>query len=246
MTLFLVVDLSGVPGNLHVVQTAHAGPGASGISISPDGKLALVANTEDSTISIFTISGERIAKAGQVQLASGARPTDVVFTPDGKRAVAIAQRASSLVILSVHGTDVKESGKSFPSGRMPYGAVVTRDGKYVINTNLGGASDAPAPAARRPGRPGGGGGMSRQGTVAMTDPATGNVTASWWWAPRRSMWSFPRMDATSPSWSPMVPLRCGSDPNFNKVLGLLEGLLSWQWHADAGRTGGYGPLVSGR
>ena len=48
-----VVDLSN-PAKPRVVQTAHAGPGASGISISPDGKLALVANTEDPTVTVFS------------------------------------------------------------------------------------------------------------------------------------------------------------------------------------------------
>ncbi|HVW73255.1 MAG TPA: beta-propeller fold lactonase family protein [Rhizomicrobium sp.] len=210
-----VVDLSA-PDNPHVVQTAHAGPGASGISISPDGKLALVANTEDSTISVFTVSGEHIAKVGQVRLASGARPTDVVFTPDGKNAVAVAQRASSLVVLSVHGTDVKETGRSFSSGRMPYGAVVTRDGKYVINTNLGGANDAPA--TRRPG----GGGMSHQGTIAMSDLATGKVVDSVVVGPT------PEHVALSADGRYIAVVVANgtasvrSDPNFNKVFGLLK------------------------
>jgi len=161
-----VVDLSD-PAHPHVVQTAHAGPGASGASISPDGKLALVADTEDNTIAVFSLSGERLARVGQVQLPPKSRPTDVVFAPDGKSAIAVAQTASRLVVLSVNGTDVKDTGKSFSSGRTPYGAVVTHDGKYLINTNLGGANPAPgAPPA------------PRQGTVAMTDLATGNVTAS--------------------------------------------------------------------
>lgn len=213
-----VVDLSS-PDNPHVVQTAHAGPGASGISISPDGKLALVANTEDNTISIFTVGGEHITKTGQVQLASGARPTDVVFTPDGKNAVVVAQRASSLVVLSVHGAEVKETGKSFSSGRMPYGAVVTHDGKYVINTNLGGANDAPAPTPRRSG---GGGGMSHQGTVAMSDLASGKVVASVVVGPT------PEHVALSGDGRYIAVVVANgtasvrSDPNFNKVLGLLK------------------------
>jgi DNA-binding beta-propeller fold protein YncE len=167
-----VVDLS-VPANPRVVQSAHAGPGASGVSLSPNGKLALVANTEDSTISVFSVRGEHIANAGRVQLVAGSRPTDVVFVPDGKTAIVVAQRHSNLEVLSVSGTEVKDTGRAISSGRMPYGAVVTHDGKYVINTNLGGASDAPAAAPHRPG-----GGMARQGTVSMANIATGNITAS--------------------------------------------------------------------
>lgn len=213
-----VIDLS-VPSNPRVVETAHAGPGASGVSISPNGKLALVANTEDSTISIFTVSGEHITKTGQVQLASGSRPTDVVFTPDGRTAIAVAQRASKLEVLSVKGTKVTDTGRSFSSGRMPYGAVITRDGKYVINTNLGGANDAPA-TPRRPGR--GGGGMSRQGTVAMTNIATGKVTASVVVGPT------PEHVALSGDGRYIAVVVANgtasvrSDPKFNQVLGLLK------------------------
>lgn len=211
-----VIDLS-VPSNPRVVETAHAGPGASGVSISPNGKLALVANTEDSTISIFSVSGEHITKTGQVQLANGSRPTDVVFTPDGKTAIAVAQRASKLEVLSVKGTEVTDTGRSFSSGRMPYGAVVTHDGKYVINTNLGGANGAPA-APRRPG----GARMPRQGTVAMTNIATGAVTASVVVGPT------PEHVAMSGDGRYIAVVVANgtasvrSDPKFNQVLGLLK------------------------
>ena len=218
-----VIDLS-VPGNPRVVESAHAGPGASGVSISPDGKLALVANTEDSTISIFSVAGARIAKVGQVQLDAGSRPTDVVFAPDGKTAIAVAQRVSRLEVLSVHGTDVKPTGKSFSSGRMPYGAVVTHDSKYVINTNLGGANPPPVAAlpvaTGRPARPAGG--MSRQGTIAMAEIATGNVTAS------IVVGATPEHVALSPDGRYIAVVVANgtasvrSDPNFGKVLGLLK------------------------
>jgi len=214
-----VVDLS-VPANPRVVQTAHAGPGASGVSLSPDGKLALVASTEDSTISIFSVSGEHIAKVGQVQLTANMHTTDVVFTPDGKTAIAVVQRASTLEVLSVHGTEVKDTGRSFSSGRMPYGAVVTHDGKYVINTNLGGANDAPQAAPRRPGR--GGGGMSRQGTVAMTNIETGTVAASVVVGPTPE-----HVVLSADGRYIAVVVANGtasvlSDPKFNQVLGLLK------------------------
>lgn len=122
-----VVDLSHAD-HPRVVETAHAGPGASGLSISPDGRLALVANTEDSTITVFSIRGEHITRVGRVELPPASRTTDVVFTPDGKTAIAVAQSADRLVLLSVHGTVVKQTGKFLSPGRKPYGAVVTLDG----------------------------------------------------------------------------------------------------------------------
>ena len=226
-----VVDIT-VPANPRVVQTAHAGAGASGVSISPNGKLVLVANTEDDTITVFSLSGERLTRIGQVQLAAKSRPTDVVFTPDGKTAIAIRQAASQEEVLSVNGTEVKDTGRSFSSGRMPYGAVVTRDGKYFINTNLGGAN----PSSGTPSPP-------RQGTVAMTDLATGRVTASVVVGPT------PEHVVLSPDGRYIAVVVANgtasvrSDPKFDKVLGLLkvyavgDGTLTPVAQADTGHWG---------
>lgn len=226
-----VVDLSD-PAQPHVVQTAHAGPGASGISISPDGKLALVANTEDDTVTVFSLSGEKLTRAGQVQLPPKSRPTDVVFARDGKTAIAIAQGISREVVLSVNGTDVKDSGKSFSSGRMPYGAVVTKDGKYLINTNLGGANPAPGMVA-----------APHQGTVAMTDLGTGKVVASVVVGPTPE-----HVVLSADGRYIAVVVANGtasvrSDPKFDKVLGLLkvygvgDGTLTPLAQADTGHWG---------
>src|ERR1700722_2125321 len=88
-----VVDLAD-PAHPRVIQTEHAGPGASGVSISPDGRLALVANTEDDTVTEFSLNGEHLARLGQIQFPAKSRLTDVVFTPDGKTAIALRQTAS--------------------------------------------------------------------------------------------------------------------------------------------------------
>lgn len=229
--LVQVVDLSD-PTHPRVIQTAHAGPGASGVSISPDGKLALVADTEDNTVTEFSLTGEHLTRIGQIQLDAKSRPTDVVFMPDGKSAVAIAQAASRLVVLSVNGTDVKNSGRWFSSGRLPYGAVVTRDGKYVINTNLGGANPAPGEAP-----------PPHQGTVAMTDFATGKVAASVVVGPTPE-----HVVLSADGRYIAVVVANGtasvrSDPKFDKVLGLLkvfavgDGTLTLVAQADTGHWG---------
>ena len=209
-----LVDLS-VPSNPRVIQTAHAGPGASGVSISPNGKLVLVASTGDDSVTAFTLKGRTLAQVGKVQFEKGSSPTDVVFTPDGKTAIAVGRGNSKLMLMSVNGSTVTATGKDYAPGRSPYGAVVTKDGKYAINTNLGGALDAAAPAGRR-------GGMSRQGTVSMTDLAAGNIAASVVVGPT------PEHVVMSPDGKYIgVVVANGtasvrSDPKFNSVLGLFE------------------------
>lgn len=226
-----VVDLAD-PAHPRVVQTAHAGPGASGVSISPDGKLALVANTEDDTVTVFSLNGEHLTRIGQLQFPAKSRPTDVVFTPDGKTAIAVRQAASQLEVLSVSGTQVKDSGRSFSPGRSPYGAVVTHDGKYVINTNLGGANPAPG-AAPTP----------HQGTISMTDLATGRLVASVVVGPTPE-----HVVISADGRYIAVVVANGtasvrSDPNFDKVLGLLkvfavgDGTLTLVAQADTGHWG---------
>jgi len=227
-----VVDLAD-PAHPRVVQTAHAGPGASGVSISPDGKLALVANTEDDTVTVFSLSNEHLTRLGQVQFAPKSRPTDVVFTPNGENAVVVTQTASRLAVLSVNGTEVRDSGRWFSSGRSPYGAQVTHDGKYVINTNIGGANPAPgeAPVPHQP------------GTVAMTDLATGKTVTSVAVGPT------PEHVVLSPDGRYIAVVVANgsasvrSDPNFGKVLGLLkvfavgDGTLTLVAQADTGHWG---------
>lgn len=210
-----VIDLSQ-PAHPKLIQTLHAGMGASGLSISPDGKLALVANTKGDSISAFSISAKTLTPLGDVKLDAGANPTDVTFSPDGKTAIVVAQRSSSLVVLSVNGTKIATTGKAITPGRTPYGAVVTHDGRYVINTNLGGAMPPPGSTAP-PER-----GMSREGTIAMSDIASGMVTASVVVGPTPEHVA---MSADGKYVAVVVANRTAavrSDPKFGSVLGLLE------------------------
>ena len=209
-----VIDLAQ-PSHPRLLQTLHAGPGASGVSISPNGKLALVANAGDNSISVFSISGRRLTKVTTVPLGDGTRPTDVLFTPDGKTAIAVAQRTSSLMLLSVDGTDVKPTGKSISPGRQPYGAVVTHDDKYVIITNLGGA--LPPPGSPPPTR-----GMARAGTISMSDLGSGSVVATQvvGQTPEHVTLSDDGKYAAVVVANGTASVR--SDPKFDSVLGLLE------------------------
>lgn len=165
-----VLDLAN-PAAPKVVQTVHAGPGASGVSINRAGTLALVASTGDDTISIFAIAGGRLTPAGKVQLEAKSRPTDVAFAPDGKSALVVAQAAGRLLGLKVDGRNVTLSGRDYVPGVQPYGVVFSPDGKFAYNTNLGGR---PVPAGTPPRAPGDG---PRIGTISSVDLASGAVNS---------------------------------------------------------------------
>jgi DNA-binding beta-propeller fold protein YncE len=176
-----VVDLSK-PKNPRVIQTLAAGSGASGVSINPAGTLALVASSQDGTVTVFSIAHKKLTRVGQVQMEQGAGSTDVVFSPDGKRAFVVERGGNKVAILDVDGTKVTYGGQSIVTGALPYGMTVTPDGKYGINTNLGGALNAntgttsagAAPSASPAGPRHG----PRPGTITLIDLSTNTVVDS--------------------------------------------------------------------
>ena len=208
-----VIDLTA-PSNPRVVQTIHTGNQPGGVSISPNGQLALIASGVDNSISVFTISGMKLTAAGTVSLPEKSNPSDVVFTPDGKTAIAVGRGNSKLIILSVDGTKVADTGRAISPGLTPYGAVVTHDGKYVINTNLGGALPAPGTKVDRH--------AHRIGTVSMSDIATGKLVKS------QDVGPTPEHVAMSADGKYIAVVVANgsasvrSDPKWDQVHGLLE------------------------
>lgn len=127
-----------------VVASLRAGQGASGVSISPDGKLALVANRAEGTVSIFIIAGMTLTPAGKVALGDAkSGPSHVVFTPDGKTALVTRDGDNKISVLAIDGTTVTYTGQDISAGIRPYGIVVSPHGGYAYVANIGaGPGDA--------------------------------------------------------------------------------------------------------
>jgi DNA-binding beta-propeller fold protein YncE len=132
-----VLDLTD-PAAPRVVQTLRAGPGASGVAINRAATLALVASTGEDAITVFSIAGRRLTRAGTLRLPYQSRPTDVAFSPDGTTALVVTQAAGKIIRLTVDGTSLTHTGIAIAPGLLPYGIIVTREGRFAINTNLGG------------------------------------------------------------------------------------------------------------
>jgi DNA-binding beta-propeller fold protein YncE len=152
-----VIDLEQ-PRNPKVIQTIQAGPGASGVSINSAGTLAMVAATKDGSVTVFSIAGKKLTQVGRVELEPGAGSTDVVFSPNGKHAYVAERGGNRIAVLDVAGTQVTYGGHSIVTGAMPYGMTITPDGKYGINTNLGGSLGVAASA-----------GAPKAGTITLVD-----------------------------------------------------------------------------
>ena len=70
-----VIDLKASPPA--VIATIEVGAAPAGVSFSPDGKLVLVANRGDGTVSILTVAGKTLTPAGKIALGdakSGPEP----------------------------------------------------------------------------------------------------------------------------------------------------------------------------
>lgn len=129
-----VIDLKA----MKVVQTVEAGAGAAGVAINGAGTLALVANRNEGTVSVFTIKGMTLAPAGKLALGKpDSGPSTVKFIGDGRRALVTRDGDSTLTLLAVDGDKVTATSRNFYAGIRPYGADVTADGKYAAVANIG-------------------------------------------------------------------------------------------------------------
>src|SRR5215470_697986 len=134
-----VIDMAANPPKLAATITGGKQP--SGLSFSPDGKMALVANRGDNTISVLSVNGTDVKITDTVAMPDSV--SQVVFTPDGKRALATRFPAHKLSVLDVADGKVTYSKLDLPTGQWPYNVVVSPDGKIALTADNGnaGASD---------------------------------------------------------------------------------------------------------
>jgi DNA-binding beta-propeller fold protein YncE len=133
------IDLKASPPV--VLATLHAGSGASGVSINRAGTLALVANRQAGTVSVFAIQGHAVTPAGTVSLnAPASGPSHVVFTPDGRSALVTRNNDSRISVLEIDGTHVTYAGHDVTAGLQPYGIDITPKGDAAVVAHIGAGS----------------------------------------------------------------------------------------------------------
>lgn len=134
-----VIDLKAKPARLIATITGDKEP--SGLSISPAGNLALVANRLGKSISVLSIHGTDVKLVGKV--AMGDEVSAVVFTPDGKHALATKDAANAVALLDVDGDKVTYTRHDLPTGLFPYNIVVAPNGSIALTADNGnkGTSD---------------------------------------------------------------------------------------------------------
>ena len=128
-----VIDLEADPPQ--IIGTLTVGRQPSGMSISPDGRLALVANRAETSVSVLSIAGKQVRFEGKVE--TGDQVTHVAFTPDGKRAMINKASTDQVSFLAIDGAEVTLSGPDLAVGDYPYNADITPDGRLAIVANTG-------------------------------------------------------------------------------------------------------------
>lgn len=217
-----LIDLS-TPSKPRVLQTIASGAGASGVAMNRAENLVLVAAKGEDAIIVFRLSGKKLMPAGRVDLGKGAAPTDVIFAPDGRHAYAVAWGVAEIMELGVDGAKLAPTGHDVATGKQPYGAVVTPDSAFLINTNVGGALE----------------GADRTGTLTMVDLKNHRLALS------LPVGRTPEHVALSPDGKYIALVLANgaatskSDPNYDKVIGILKvfavgpGTLTEVAHADS-------------
>lgn len=131
-----VIDLRATPPA--VVQTLEAGAGASGVSVNRAGTLALVANRNAGTVSVFRIADGRLAPVSTLTVGPATSGVShVQFTPDGRFALVTRDGDFMVTVLKVEGEAVTLAGRDITVGVRPYGFGITRDGRWAVVANLG-------------------------------------------------------------------------------------------------------------
>ncbi|HMC14791.1 MAG TPA: hypothetical protein VKI18_04120, partial [Albitalea sp.] len=117
--LLSVVDLQASPPKL--IQTAHVGAGAAGVSINREGTLALVANRDEGTVSVVRVTGKAVEVLGKVALGNDkAGPSHVALTADGKTAFVSRDGDHRISMLAIDGEKVTLAQRDLYAGQRPY------------------------------------------------------------------------------------------------------------------------------
>ncbi len=131
-----LLDLTANPPRITGHVTVGSQP--SGISITPDGRLALVANRAGGSVSVLRLAGKSATHLGEVKVGEpAASASDVAISPDGKLALVSLQKASLLAELKIDGENVALTGRKFSVYGQPYRVIVTPDGRFAVTSGAG-------------------------------------------------------------------------------------------------------------
>jgi DNA-binding beta-propeller fold protein YncE len=131
-----VIDLSSSPPK--VIQHLTAGEGPAQPAVSPDGKLALIPNRTEGTLSVFTVQDRQLQEVGKIDLGNKASlPSSLVFLKDGHTALLTRGGDNQVSVLHIDGTKVTVDPRPVTTGLAPYTMDINASRTLVAVANMG-------------------------------------------------------------------------------------------------------------
>ncbi|HTI80174.1 MAG TPA: YncE family protein [Acetobacteraceae bacterium] len=131
-----VIDLTAKPPK--VTQSVNAGAGATTVRVSPDGKLALVANRTEGTVSVYSVANKQLTPMTKLDLGNkSSLPSGIVFTHDGKHALLSRGGDNMVSVLDIEGTNVSVAPRPITTGMAPYTMDINKAGTLAAVSNMG-------------------------------------------------------------------------------------------------------------
>jgi YVTN family beta-propeller protein len=113
-----------------VVATVPVGKRPKSVTMSPDGKVAYIANLQGGDVSVFDVATRTVT--GSIPIEAGP-PQFVAFSPDGGRAyVSVYTENNSINGVVVVDTASQSVVTTVPVGKHPFALAVTPDGKEIF------------------------------------------------------------------------------------------------------------------
>ncbi|MCH2131233.1 MAG: beta-propeller fold lactonase family protein [Pirellulaceae bacterium] len=131
-----ILDLTASPPR--IVGTTTAGQQPSGLTITPDGQHALVANRAAGTITVFSISGMNVQPVQTVEVCAPEQQlSDVAISPDGKLVLSSVQEGHYLAVLKLDDGVLSLTERRLTACGKPYRTVITPDGSLGLTAGSG-------------------------------------------------------------------------------------------------------------
>jgi YVTN family beta-propeller protein len=108
------------------------------VSINAKGTMALVANREEGTVSVFAIENKVLTALGKIEFGNPkCQPSGIAISPDGKMALVTRDGDHRTSILAIDQGHVEYTKRDMYSGNRPYGVHFARSGDFAIIGNIG-------------------------------------------------------------------------------------------------------------
>lgn len=131
-----VLDLEARPPR--VIGQVQAGKQPSGMSITRDGRFALVANRAEGTVTLLRIAAREVSSVETIKVCQPAESaSDVAISPDGGLVLVSVQKGGFLAVLRLENGHIELTDQKISAYGQPYRCIITPDGELGLTAGAG-------------------------------------------------------------------------------------------------------------